>query len=145
VTPHFSLDELTRSDYAVRHNICNDPGPDALAALAFTAEQMEAVRALLGHPIAVSSGYRSPALNAAIGGSMNSQHRDGLAVDFTCDAFGTPFEVCKAIEASAIPFDQLIHEYGRWTHISFSREAPRRQCLTTFRPGRYTPGITQRT
>jgi len=144
LSPHFSLQELTRSDYAARHNINNVPMPRIVENLVFTAQRMEEVRALLGHPIAVSSGYRSQELNDAIGGSLTSQHRYGLAVDFTCEAFGSPFEVCKAIEASGIQYDQLIHEYGQWCHISFVRTAPRRQELTTFSPGRYTPGITQR-
>jgi uncharacterized protein YcbK (DUF882 family) len=112
--------------------------------LRYTAGRLEEVRALLNHPMAISSGYRSPALNDAVGGSLTSQHRYGLAVDFTADGFGTPFEVCKAIEAGGIAYDQLIHEYGSWVHISFVRHNPRGQTLTTFAPGRYTPGITQR-
>lgn len=144
LSPHFSLAELTRSDYAARHNISNVPMPRIVENLVFTAQRLEEVRALLGYPMVVSSGYRSQALNDAIGGSLMSQHRYGLAVDFTCEGFGSPFEVCKAIEASGIKFDQLIHEYGAWCHISFVRTAPRRQCLTIFTPGRYTPGITQR-
>ena len=129
LSPHFSLQELTRSDYAARHNINNVPMPRIVENLVFTAQRMEEVRALLGHPIAVSSGYRSQELNDAIGGSLTSQHRYGLAVDFHCPDFGSAREIVAAIAASDIPFDQLIEEYGEWTHISFVRTAPRRQVL----------------
>lgn len=144
MSQHFTLEELTFSDYAARHNINNAPPARIVENLNYTAERLEEVRALLKLPMRVTSGYRCPELNDAVGGSLTSQHRYGLAVDFTCEAFGSPFEVCKAIEASGIQFDQLIHEYGRWVHISFVRNAPRRQSLTIFNPGRYMPGITQR-
>lgn len=145
LSPHFSLAELTRSDYAARHNISNVPMPRIIENLVFTAQCLEAVRSLLGHPMAVHSGYRSQEVNDAVGGSLTSQHRYGLAVDFTCEAFGSPFEVCKAIEASPIQFDQLIHEYGQWVHISFVRREPRRSVLSIFSPGRYLQGIRQST
>lgn len=143
LSPHFTLEELTRSEYAARHNINNTPMPRIIENLRYTAERLEEVRGLLYRPMAISSGYRSQALNDAVGGSMTSQHRYGFAVDFTCEAFGSPFEVCKAIEASPIEFDQLIHEYGKWTHISFARHVPRRSVLSVFSPGRYLQGILQ--
>jgi hypothetical protein len=144
LSPHFTLAEFTRSDYAARHNINNRPLEGTIERLRDTAERLEEVRALLKSPITITSGYRCPALNASVGGSVGSQHVLGLAVDFVAPDFGTPFEVCQAILASGIQFDQLIHEYGEWTHISFVRFNPRRHALTIFTPGRYTPGITQR-
>jgi putative chitinase len=66
---------------------------------------------------------------------------DGWAVDFTCKAYGDPLAVCKAIESSGIKFDQMIHEFGRWTHISFAPEM-RGQKLTIFRPeNKYKLGL----
>lgn len=144
LSPHFTLDELIFSEYAARHNINNEPPERIVENLRFLASKLEEVRAVLQAPMVVSSGYRSPALNDAVGGSLTSQHRYGLAADFVAPRFGTPFEVASAIAASPIAFDQLIHEYGKWVHISFVRRDPRRQTLTIFNPGRYTPGITQR-
>lgn len=76
---------------------------------------LERVRAVLGCPILISSGYRSPKLNAAIGGARNSQHCKGEAADFIAPGFGSPMEVCKEIvkHQESIQFDQLIHE-GSW-------------------------------
>ena len=127
LSDHFSLEELTHSDTALRLKLSNLPPTADLVRLTATAQAMEAVRDLLGKPIQVSSGYRGAALNKAVGGAKSSAHCFGYAVDFRCDAFGSPYEVCKAIASSAIVFDQLIHEYGRWTHISFDprrRKAP---------------------
>lgn len=140
LSPHFSLDELTFSQTAVRKGIDNDPPADVLERLTHTAAQMEKVRALLGGlPIHVSSGYRSPRLNRAIGGAAKSHHVLGCAVDFTCRAFGSPLEVCQRLAASDLQFDQLIEEHGRWTHISFA--PPLRRQILTYRNGRYTPGL----
>ena len=115
---YFTLAELTASNTAIRRGINNVPTGAALQALTYTASRMDSVRKLLGHPIRASSGYRSPALNKVIGGSNNSAHTLGYAVDFTCPAFGDPLAVCKAIIASGIQYDQLIYE-GTWVHISF--------------------------
>jgi putative chitinase len=101
---------------------------------------MEQVRALLGKSISVNSWIRLPAVNVAVGGSKVSSHMDGWAIDFV-SPFGTPYAVCKAIEASGIKFDQMIHEYGKWTHISFAPEM-RQQKLTIFNPQKkYLIGI----
>ncbi|MES2724465.1 MAG: D-Ala-D-Ala carboxypeptidase family metallohydrolase [Pseudomonadota bacterium] len=124
LSDHFSLEELTYSDTAVRLKLSNLPPTADLVRLTATAQAMEAVRDLLGKPIKVSSGYRGAALNKAVGGAKSSAHCFGYAVDFRCDGFGSPYDVCMAIAGSGIVFDQLIHEYGRWTHISFD---PRRR------------------
>lgn len=128
-SPHFTRDEFTLSQTAVRMGIANDPGPKEIKALTVTAQGLELVRDLLGGvPILISSGYRSPALNAAVRGSQGSQHLLGEAVDFTAPTFGSPAEVVAAIVASEIPYDQVILEFGRWIHISFS-ERNRKQAL----------------
>jgi putative chitinase len=116
---YFTLDEMTASNTAIRKGINNVPTGAAMQALAYTATRMDTVRTLLGHPIRVSSGYRSPALNKVIGGSNNSAHTLGYAVDFTCPGYGSPKDVCKAIMAAKIQYDQLIWEFGTWVHISF--------------------------
>lgn len=129
LSPHFTLDELTVSQEAARRGIDNTPTGPALEALKRTAMGMEAVRMRLGGaPIIVSSGYRSPVVNAAVGGSRTSQHMTGEAADFTAPRFGTPRSIVDAIVDSDVPYDQVILEFGRWVHISFSH-GPRRQAL----------------
>lgn len=130
LSEHFSLEELTVSQHRL---IDNDPPPEVITALADTARRMEDVRRRLGdRVIVVSSGYRCPALNRAVGGAAASAHLTGRAVDFNCRRFGTPRDVCRALAASDLPFDQLIEE-GGWTHLSFAPRL-RRQVLTR-RPG----------
>lgn len=128
LSPHFSLEELTISDYAGRNGIGNSPPPSVQKTLFDTARNMELVRSTLGYPIHVSSGYRCAALNAGVGGANSSAHLSGYAVDFVCPQFGTPFDCAMAIAATQIAFDQLILEFG-WAHISFAPPL-RHQCLT---------------
>lgn len=118
LTDHFTLEELTASQMAVRQRIDNTPPADAVINLTKLAAMLEEVRALLGHPLIISSGYRSPALNAAVGSNSSSHHLLGGAADFTCPQYGNPLKVAGAIAASGIPFGQLIHEFGAWVHIS---------------------------
>jgi zinc D-Ala-D-Ala carboxypeptidase len=131
LSPHFELSEFTVSETAVRQGINNTPSAEIIEMLKKTAELMEQVRTLLGNkPIIITSGYRSLALNRAIGSSDTSQHVQGQAADFTCPGFGSPIQVCKAIDSAAgIPYDQLIHEFDSWTHISWAT-SPRRMALT---------------
>lgn len=130
LSEHFSLAELTVSENARRLGLDNTPPPDVLERLTITAGRMEIVRTVLGgRPILISSAYRSPAVNSAAAGAKTSAHLSGRAGDFTCPGFGTPLAVAKAIAASGLAFDQLIHEHGRWVHISFD-PARRMQLLT---------------
>lgn len=119
ISKYFSLEELTFSQEAARRGIDNTPTMEIANQLDMTANQMDKVRDLLGHPVLVSSGYRCPELNAAVRGSPTSSHMRGEAVDFTCPKFGTVREVFDAVRRSHIHFDQLIVEYGRWVHIGF--------------------------
>ena len=129
LSPHFTLEEFIESQTAARQSINNDPPSLLFPSLTATAEGLEQVRTLLGdRPMRISSGYRSPTLNRAVGGSTNSQHVLGEAVDFTCPAFGTPRQIVAAIVASGIPYDQVIQEFDSWVHISFSHRN-RRQAL----------------
>lgn len=129
LSPHFSLQEFIRSDTAVKYHLDNTPSPEVLERLKRTAALLEGVRTLLGKPVKINSGYRGPAVNQAVGGVNASAHTQGWAVDLISPAFGTPYEVCCAIRDSGLLFDQLIHEYGRWTHISFDPQM-RRQLLS---------------
>lgn len=129
LSPHFTLEELTVSPTASARGISNMPPPEIAQRLKATAEALEAVRTLLGHPLRISSGYRGPEVNRLVGGAKTSAHCLGYAIDFVCPEFGSPYEVCLKIWKSDLQFDQLIHEYGRWTHISFDPRM-RRQPLT---------------
>lgn len=138
---HFSLAGLTRSETARRRGIDNRPPPELVPNLRLLARGLDEVRRLLGHRLRISSGYRCPELNAAVGGARTSQHCEGLAADFECPGFGTPLEIVVALQRSPIAFDQCILEFGRWVHVSFSR-APRRRVLTIYDDGRgYREGL----
>ena len=128
LSKNFSLAELTASQVATRKGIDNAPAPAIVANLTRLAALLEQVRALVGGPITVSSGYRSPALNKAVSGAANSAHVLGLAADISTAKL-TPKALALLIWQSGIIFDQLIYE-GTWVHIALSAGAPRRQVLT---------------
>ena len=132
LSPNFTLAQLTFSETAIARGIDNRPPPPHVLRLRALAARLEEVRSLLGAPLHITSAYRSPALNAAVGGVPASRHALGLAADFTCARFGSPLDVARAIADSAIGFDQLIHEYGRWVHFGLcvAGQTPRRQLLT---------------
>lgn len=137
LTPNFTLEELTASETAVRNGIDNTPGPIAMQNLQRLAEFLEEVRKILGKPIMINSAYRGAEVNAKVGGSKNSQHMVGCAADIRVPGM-SPNEVCKAIIASDIQYDQLIREFDSWTHISIPNEegsTPRGQTLIIDRAG----------
>ncbi len=136
---YFTLDELTFSDTAVRLHIDNTPPAAIVEVLKDTAQRLDQVRDLLGKPVSIVSGYRSAALNTAMGGQANSDHTTGRGVDFICRSFGTPLQICQKILTAGIKFDQLIQE-GTWVHISFDPKM-RNQVLTAT----YANGVTSYT
>ena len=138
LSPHFSLEEMTATSH---RNLDNTPSADIVEVLTDTARNMEFVREHLNsQPIHVNSGYRSPAVNAAVGGVADSAHMTGHACDFICPSFGTPLEVCRKLQESGLHFDQVITE-GTWTHISFDPKM-RGQVLTKAANGGYTTGLS---
>ena len=123
LTPHFTLEEFTLSQTASRMGIANTPTGQELENVHSTARTLERVRGLLANkPVLISSGYRCPAVNAAVGGSSTSAHMSGLAVDFTCPGYGDPLAICKALEPrlAELQVDQLIHEYDDWGHLAIA-------------------------
>ena len=117
MTEHFSLEELTRTDHRI---FDNTPDAAALANLHRLAEFLERVRAILGNRVVIiTSGYRSKAVNDAVGSKDTSQHRLGLAADFRVPGM-SPQEVVSAIVKSGIAYDQVIKEYNSWTHVSIA-------------------------
>ena len=131
LSSYFTLARLVHSDTGSSRGIDNTPPEALLPNLRLLARGLDRVRRVLGHPLEISSGYRCPELNAAVGGAPNSQHAQGLAVDFTCPGFGPPLEVARKLRDSDIAFDQCIYEFAEWIHLSFS-PAPRRRVLTIY-------------
>lgn len=140
LSEHFSLEEFTASDTAAARHINNTPPPECIINLTKLAMELENVRALLGFPITISSGFRCPDLNAAVGGVPNSDHVRGLAADFVCPDFGTALEIAQAIAATAVLPDppirigQLIYEKPKklpWVHFSIHPVAlPQNRIIT---------------
>jgi hypothetical protein len=144
LTENFSLDELVFSQTAARLGIDNTPDAQVLKNLKHLATQLELVRTALGSvPIVISSGYRSDAVNIAVGGAAGSQHRTGLAVDFTAPRFGTVLQTAKAVAACGVAFDQVIYEFGRWVHLGVAAPGTvaKAQTLSIMTAGNYQPGL----
>ena len=146
MSAYFRIAELVGSDTARRLAIPNRPPIRVLGNLLRLARGLDRIRRLLGHRLEISSGYRSPALNRQVGGSPRSRHQAGLAVDFVCKPYGTPYQICARLVRARVPFDQLIYEYGDdpdggWVHVGFGNRARRR--TLTIRSGSrgYRPGI----
>jgi uncharacterized protein YcbK (DUF882 family) len=138
LTDHFTLDELTSSEAAERNGWDNTPNDAELANLQRLAEFLEDVKeALGGKPIMVNSAFRNKQVNDAVGSKDSSQHRVGCAVDIRVPGL-TPDQVVRAIIASGLPYDQVIREFDRWTHLSVPNTpeaAPRKQALIIDKAG----------
>jgi len=139
LSEHFTLDEATYSETAIRMHIDNQPNEQQLENMLTAAKHLEEVRNVTG-ALRVNSWLRLPDVNVAVGGSKVSSHMDGWAIDCSSSAH-TPHELCQLVLKAGIKFDQMIHEYGRWMHISFAPEM-RQQSLTIYKPeGKYKMGI----
>ena len=137
----FSWAEMVTSSTARRLGIDNTPPPEAQARLQrLVADLLDPLRARLGRPVIVTSGYRAPALNRAIKGSPTSMHMDGEAVDFKVPGLASR-DVVAFVARSGLPFDQAIWydpERGGHVHLSYTtRRANRRQVLHAPASGGY--------
>ena len=136
LSKNFALEEFTRSTTANREGISNQPGPAEVANIsALVLNVLQPLRDAVGFPINITSGYRSPQLNAAIGGATNSQHLKGQAADLVSQDNAKLFNYIM----TNLPFDQLIWEAGNddqpeWVHVSYKPSFNRKQVL------RYYPG-----
>jgi len=132
ISPHFFLSEFLVTQH---RELNNTPPPELMDNCYFLADRMEIIRSALNNaPITATSVYRSPAVNRAVGGSIDSDHMKFLACDFICPSFGTPLEICRFIDTMGcrelFRFDQLIYEFT-WVHIGFKRTIPMRQQVMT--------------
>jgi putative chitinase len=129
LTEHFSLEEFTHSSTAMSMGVANTPTPEHMPNLEHLAKRMEEVRALFNKRIEITSGYRNPQVNAAVGGVPTSAHALGHAADFHVDGL-EDLAAAKVVRDSGLKFDQLIYEKNRCVHISFDprlRQQVRRQ------------------
>jgi len=145
---NFTIAEMVQSNTADRLKISNNPPANVRVHLTETITLLECIRAeweeycerySLGTPaIQISSGYRSPELNKAVGGAKNSAHVEGYAADLQpVNGKQTEFERFMANEFSkkGYAFDQIIIERSkssRWVHVGYKRAdgKQRRQCFT---------------
>lgn len=128
---YFSIRELTRSGVATKRHINNTPPPEVVETLSELADKLlDPLREAWGSPITVNSGYRSPALNKAVGGSPSSQHLRGEAADITAGSPESNRRLFGMAAAGGFDFDQLIDEHNySWIHISYREGANRRKIL----------------
>ena len=135
LSKHFTLDELTVTDH---REFDNSPTHTEISNLQRLAQLLEQVKNTLGgKPVMINSAFRSKQVNDAVGSSDKSQHRHGCAADFRVPGM-TPDEVVRAVIAAGLPFDQIISEYSRWTHISVTNvdgTEPRSSTLTIDKSG----------
>ena len=148
VSEHFALEDLTRSQTALRKGIDNTPSDDIVASLTvLCTDLLEPARALWGVPVQIDSGYRCPELNDAVGGADRlghvSEHVFGRAAD--CIPLGLDLqEAFDQVRRSDLPYDQVIFECKAWIHLGKAADGvdPRRQALlASGGPGawRYSP------
>jgi len=143
LSPHFTLAEMTKSEYAVRNEIDNTP--DELVALNLAAlckNVLEPLRDIVKKPIHINSGYRSPKVNAGIGGASKSQHVEGKAADIEVD--GMSIDELFDIACKFTPFDQCIHEFNSWVHISYNGDKNRKQILWAVKKDGKTQYLTEK-
>lgn len=142
LSPHFTLEELVRSQVALRSGYDNKPSPDSVSNLTrICSELLEPIRTALAVPLHIDSGYRSPQLNRAVFGSPTSVHQVGLAADVIPVGLdlAQAFELIRGLKD--LPIDQCIIECNTWLHIggAVAGKPPRHEFMTASgSPGRWT-------
>ena len=142
---YFTIKELCASSKAAELGIKNEPTKQALVNLeSLVLNILDPLRAAWGGAIKVTSGYRSAALNKAVGGSPSSAHRYGLAADIVpADRRIAAFKTfcVKWLKDNAVNFDQYIDEVGggsEWVHIGIkSPSGNQRRQFLKYRNGHY--------
>ena len=130
LTPNFTLEELTHTDHRELDNTpttaekCIIDGKEVMVTayenLPRLANFLEQLKVILGgKPIMVNSAFRSESVNTAVGSKNTSDHRRGCAADIRVPGM-TPDEVTRAIIASELPYQQVIREFDRWTHVAIT-------------------------
>lgn len=132
LTQHFTLEEMTFSDAAMRHGLDNTPNEEITENLKRLCTQiLEPIRDITHKPVHVNSGYRSSVVNSLVGSKATSQHVQGCAADIKVPGV-SPDILIKAIIGAGLPYDQVIREFDSWCHVSVPNDPngkPRRQAL----------------
>ena len=135
LSEHFTLSEMTRSDTAERNHIDNTPSQEVIENLrALCSNVLEPARVAFGAPIYITSGYRCPALNTAVGGKPTSQHLRGEAADLHVRGVKNLRKLYNAIKEHGV-FDQLLYESNgatKWIHVSYKSSGNRRQAIDSY-------------
>ena len=142
ISKHITYNEATKSYMALKYNILNVPNEQQLINMILLAEAIfEPLREFVGRPIAVTSFFRSKALNSKLKGSRTSQHmaNNGAAMDIDADIYGhtTNKEIFDYIKDN-LNFDQLIAEYPddkgnpSWVHVSYKEKGNRKQVFIAY-------------
>lgn len=130
LSENFTLDEFVRTATGL-DNIPGDAEIENLRLL--VANVLQPLRSYLKKPIRITSGYRSPRVNAAVSGSSTtSQHMKGQAADFQIDGM-TNQQIIDTVRQLGLPYDQIIDEQlrgSKWIHVSYSKTGNRKQWLT---------------
>ena len=136
LSKNFSLNELTKSDTALRHDMDNTPPPEAIECLrALCDNVLQPVRDHFGKSVRVNSGYRHPDVNAKVGGSKTSDHCKGMAADI--EIAGVPNHELAQWIADNLEYRQIILEFytrgvpdSGWVHVSYNPADNKKQLLT---------------
>ena len=135
LSPNFTLAELTVTDHREFDNL---PTQEEISNLQRLAQLLEQVKeAIGGKPVMINSAFRCKQVNDAVGSKDSSQHRHGCAADLRVPGM-TPDEVVRAVIAAGLPYDQIIREFDRWTHISIPNTEdaePRKSALIIDKAG----------
>lgn len=137
LSEHFTLSEFVRSETAERKHIDNTPSPEVVDNLrALCRNVLEPARVSFGAPIYITSGYRCPALNAAVGGKPTSQHLRGEAADLQVQGVHNLKRLYKVIRDHGV-FDQLLFESNKsgakWIHVSYTSYGNRHQAIDNYK------------
>jgi len=150
LTANFTLNELTQSETALRKGLDNAPTQDIISALqSLAVNVLQPIRDHYGRGVKVNSGYRSPEVNASVGGSKTSDHCKGQAADIEIP--GVANAELAAYIRDELQFTQLILEFytpgvpdSGWVHVSYDPANLKKQVMTaTKRDGKtvYLPGL----
>jgi hypothetical protein len=150
LSPNFSLNELTQSETALRKGLDNEATPEIISALQLLAVNvLQPIRDHYVKGVKVNSGYRSPEVNASVGGSKTSDHCKGQAADIEIPGVANA-ELAEYIK-ERLQFTQLILEFytqgvpdSGWVHVSYDPSNLKKQVMTAVRrDGKtvYLPGL----
>jgi zinc D-Ala-D-Ala carboxypeptidase len=136
LTKNFTLEEMTKSETALRHDLENTPGEQEISSMKLLAEKvLQPVRDHFGKGVKVNSGFRNQDVNQKVGGSRNSDHIRGQAADIEIPGIPNA-ELAEWIKDN-LEYNQLILEFytpgvpdSGWVHVSYIPEANRNQVLT---------------